>query len=75
MSQNPDITEMTKIIENQKVKVSVIMPIYNACRYLRAAMDSIIQQTLEDIEIICVDDGSTDTSLDIIRIKEYILRP
>ena len=51
------------------IKVSVIMPIYNAYDYLRPAMDSIIDQTLKEIEIICVDDGSTDHSLDIL--KEY----
>jgi len=52
-----------------EIKVSVIIPIYNAYDYLRPAMDSAIYQTLRDIEIICVDDGSTDHSLDII--KEY----
>lgn len=51
------------------IKVSVIIPIYNAYDYLRPAMDSVIYQTLRDIEIICIDDGSTDHSLDII--KEY----
>lgn len=45
------------------------MPIYNAYDYLRPALDSVLGQTLEDIELICVDDGSTDRSLDII--KEY----
>lgn len=53
----------------EEIKVSVIMPIYNAYDYLRPAMDSVIDQTLREIEIICVDDGSTDHSLDII--KEY----
>ena len=51
------------------IKVSVIMPIYNAFDYLRPAMDTVIDQTLRDIEIICIDDGSTDKSLAII--KEY----
>ena len=51
------------------IKVSVVVPIYNAYDYLRPALDSIIAQTLTDIEIICIDDGSTDRSLDII--KEY----
>ncbi|SEH98465.1 glycosyltransferase family 2 protein [Akkermansia glycaniphila] len=48
-------------------KVSVIIPIYNAERHLRQCLDSIVEQTLHNIEIICVDDGSTDTSLDILR--------
>ena len=51
------------------IKVSVIVPIYNAYDYLRQALDSIAAQTLSEIEIICIDDGSTDHSLDII--KEY----
>lgn len=51
------------------IKVTVIMPIYNAYDYLRPAMDSVIDQTLREIEVICIDDGSTDHSLDII--KEY----
>ncbi len=54
--------------ENQ-IKVSVIMPIYNACEYLKPAMDSVLSQTLGEIEIICIDDGSTDSSFDIL--KEY----
>ena len=47
-------------------KVSVVIPIYNAENYLRQCLNSIVGQTLRDIEIICVDDGSTDTSLSII---------
>lgn len=50
-------------------KVSVILPVYNVSDYLRQCMDSIVGQTLKDIEIICVDDGSTDDSLAIL--KEY----
>lgn len=47
-------------------KVSVIVPIYNTERYLRCCLDSIVQQTLHDIEIVCVNDGSTDGSLKIL---------
>lgn len=47
-------------------KVSIILPIYNVSQYLRECLDSVVSQTLKDIEIICVDDGSTDDSLDII---------
>ncbi|MCQ2958500.1 MAG: glycosyltransferase, partial [Candidatus Gastranaerophilales bacterium] len=43
-------------------EVSVIMPVYNTEKYLRECLDSIINQTLKDIEIICVDDGSKDDS-------------
>ena len=48
-------------------KVSVIVPVYNVKPYLRACMDSIVRQTLKDIEIICINDGSTDGSLEILR--------
>ena len=55
---------------NAEVKVSVIVPIYNACKHLRPALESILDQTLREIEIICVDDGSTDTSLDMLKIYQ-----
>ena len=48
------------------VKVSVVIPIYNVEEFLNECLDSIVYQTLEDIEIICVNDGSTDNSLDIL---------
>ena len=51
----------------ENIKISVVMPIYNAIEYLRTALDSVVSQTLRDIEIICVDDGSTDRSLDVLK--------
>ena len=51
-------------------KVSVIIPIYNAEKYLRKTLDSILVQTYKDIEIVLVDDCSNDDSANII--KEYI---
>ena len=51
-------------------KVSVIVPVYNIEKHLRQCLDSILAQTLEEIEVICVDDGSSDTSLDILREYE-----
>jgi glycosyltransferase involved in cell wall biosynthesis len=48
------------------------MPVYNAENYLRAALDSVLNQTLRDIELICVEDGSTDGSLAIL--EEYAAR-
>ncbi len=53
-------------------KISVIVPVYNVEKYLKECLDSIINQTLSDIEIICVNDGSTDNSLKIL--EEYALK-
>lgn len=50
-------------------QISVLVPVYNVSTFLRECMDSIVTQTLVDIEIICVDDGSTDDSPQIL--KEY----
>ncbi len=50
-------------------KVSVIVPVCNVAKYLPACMDSMLSQSLSEIEIICINDGSTDDSLSIL--KEY----
>lgn len=50
-----------------EIKVSVIVPVYNVEKYLQETLEDITGQTLEDIQIICVDDGSTDDSAQIIR--------
>ena len=50
-------------------KISVIIPVYNVEDYLNKCLDSVCNQTLTDIEIICINDGSTDNSLNIL--KEY----
>ena len=49
--------------------VSVIVPVYNVEKYLRETLDSVINQSLKDIEIICVDNNSKDKTLSIL--KEY----
>lgn len=48
-----------------EAKISVIVPIYNVEKYLARCLDSVVGQTFRDIEIICVNDGSTDKSLSI----------
>lgn len=53
-------------------KVSVIVPVYNVEPYIRKCIDCLVNQTLEDMEIILVDDGSTDKSANII--KRYVKR-
>ena len=50
-------------------KVSVVIPCYNMEKYLRKCMDSVVNQTLRDIQIICINDGSTDNTLAIL--QEY----
>ncbi|WP_159793772.1 glycosyltransferase [Puerhibacterium puerhi] len=47
-------------------RVSVLVPVFNVEQYLEAALDSLINQTLSDLEIVCVDDGSTDSSPEIL---------
>lgn len=48
------------------VPISICIPTYNGARYLEACMDSVLSQTYKDIEILIVDDGSTDTTLEIL---------
>ena len=59
-------------MEKQQPKVSIIIPVYNTKKYLRKCLDSVVNQTLEDIEIIIVDDKSTDGSQDVL--VEYAKR-
>lgn len=51
------------------VKVSIVIPIYNMERYLSSNLDSVLSQTLQEIEVICVDDGSSDRTPEIL--KQY----
>ena len=63
------------VVQNEigyEPKVSVIIPVYNTEAYLRECLNSVVNQTLREIEIICIDDGSTDSSLPIL--KEYALK-
>ena len=50
-------------------QISVIMPVYNTSQYLRRSIESVLNQTYKDFELICINDGSTDNSLEIL--QEY----
>ena len=54
---------------SEEIAISIIIPVYNVEKYLRECLDSLLNQTFQDFEIICVDDGSTDKSLEIL--QEY----
>jgi glycosyltransferase involved in cell wall biosynthesis len=54
------------------LRVSVIIPVYNSQEYLAECLDTLLSQTMQDIEVLCVDDGSTDGSADIL--AEYSAR-
>lgn len=58
------------MIDNSRPLISVIVPVYNVERYLRRCLDSICGQSYRNLEIICVDDGSPDNSIDILREYE-----
>ncbi len=51
----------------KEVLVSVVMPVYNSEGFLRAAIDSVLAQSASDLELILINDGSTDRSEEIIR--------
>ena len=53
------------------IKISIIVPIYNTEKYLSRCLESLVNQTLKDIEIICINDGSTDNSLQILEQFAY----
>ena len=55
-----------------EIKVSIVVPIYNLEKYVPRCLDALVNQTLEDIEIICVNDGSTDSAPQII--EDYAKR-
>ena len=51
------------------IKISVIMPVYNCVEFLKQSINSVFKQTLQEWELLCIDDGSTDGSIDIL--NEY----
>lgn len=50
--------------------ISIIVPVYNTSQFLAQCLDSLVNQTYQDIEIVCINDGSTDDSLDVLRRYE-----
>lgn len=56
-------------MSEKKIKVSIIVPVYKVEKYLNRSMDSLVNQTLDGVEIICINDGSPDNCLNIL--KEY----
>ena len=55
--------------KESKYKVSVVIPCYKVEKYIKRCLDSILKQNLDDFEIICVNDGSPDNTINIL--KEY----
>ena len=49
------------------MKLSVIIPVHNAEKYIHATLDSVLNQSIQDLEVICVDDASTDSSVSLIK--------
>lgn len=68
------VTTILKTIEplfrnfRKRPRVSVIVPVYNTSEYISECLDSLLTQTLHNIEIICIDDSSTDNSLDLLNL-------
>lgn len=67
MDNNTEATENKKNVTD--VKLSVIVPAYNSSKYISRCLDSLINQTLKEIEIVVVDDGSQDSTIQIV--QEY----
>ena len=51
----------------EKIKVSIVTPCYNHGKYIHEMLDSVFAQTFQDFEVIVVDDGSTDQTMDIVK--------
>ena len=54
-------------MKENEIKVSIVIPVYNTGKYLTECLETLCDQTLKELQIICVDDGSTDDSVDIIK--------
>ena len=51
----------------ENMRLSIIIPAYNAERYIENCLESLLRQSLGGVEILCIDDGSTDSTANIIR--------
>lgn len=69
-NDNRSLEKKSELDTTVDVTISVIIPVYNVEKYLSRCIDSLISQTYGKLEIICVDDGSTDHSLDILKYYE-----
>lgn len=58
---------MSDFRNKEKIKISIIVPVYNTSKFLEKCIRSIMEQSLKDIEIICINDGSKDNSLEILK--------
>ena len=56
--------------ENRKLKVTIMIPVYNQARYIREAIDSALMQTYSNLEVIVGDDASTDATAKIVHITK-----
>lgn len=67
-----DLNEYIVTKDFSDIKVSIIIPCYNVEKYIEKCLNSIVKQTLKEIEIICVDDGSSDSTFEIIKAYSEI---
>jgi len=65
--QKCDCASLEQLHISSAPKISVLMPVYNGARYLRQAVESILAQNFREFEFVIIDDGSTDSSLEILR--------
>lgn len=78
---NDELEKLLFLLENKEgyyeavkrgeLRISIIIPVYNEEKCIRKCLDSIFNQTLKDVEIICIDDGSTDNTLSILSEYKY----
>ena len=68
--RNIIFNERIEVLVMHNTKVSIIVPVYNTAQYLHKCLDGLVNQTYQNIEIVCVNDGSTDDSLNILREYE-----